>query len=241
MCRWRATGRLRVSAAAPAPRRLGDNTYDVRPHAGSRGLQRHRAARAALYAPTSSSARCSTCTHRDLNGSARLFRANIIKPGTNDLVDGFDPIEGGLRRRQRSGLTQNTGGSARLRWSTWAAWPVLDHRLRDREDLQPRRHRRRLRRQLPARMGPGFIPFPVETADGMPDHRQSPRSSAWNPPRGGPLGWQAGVYLFDEDYTSSRAGYDSTAGNVDHQYQRVRQKNNAYAVFGASTTQSPAS
>ena len=27
---------------------------------------------------------------RDLNGSARLFRANIIQPGTNDLVPGFD-------------------------------------------------------------------------------------------------------------------------------------------------------
>lgn len=30
---------------------------------------------------------------RDLNGSARLFRANIIKPGTNDLVAGFDPAK----------------------------------------------------------------------------------------------------------------------------------------------------
>src|SRR6185295_5108509 len=28
---------------------------------------------------------------RDFKGSARVFRANIIKPGTNDLVDGFDP------------------------------------------------------------------------------------------------------------------------------------------------------
>ena len=27
---------------------------------------------------------------RDYKGSARLFRANIIQPGTNDLVDGFD-------------------------------------------------------------------------------------------------------------------------------------------------------
>ncbi len=27
---------------------------------------------------------------RDLKGSARLFRANIIKAGTNDFVDGFD-------------------------------------------------------------------------------------------------------------------------------------------------------
>ena len=36
---------------------------------------------------------------RHLNGTARLFRANIIKPGTNDLVDGFDEDEVVARRR----------------------------------------------------------------------------------------------------------------------------------------------
>ena len=30
------------------------------------------------------------CIRDSLNGTARLFRANIIKPGTNDFVDGFD-------------------------------------------------------------------------------------------------------------------------------------------------------
>ena len=30
---------------------------------------------------------------RDMKGSARLFRAEAIKPGTNDLADGFDPAK----------------------------------------------------------------------------------------------------------------------------------------------------
>ena len=48
---------------------------------------------------TMTSARCSTCTQRNLDGTARLFRANIIEPGTNDLVDGFDARQPDLRRR----------------------------------------------------------------------------------------------------------------------------------------------
>jgi iron complex outermembrane receptor protein len=27
---------------------------------------------------------------RKLNGTARLFRANIIQPGSNDFVDGYE-------------------------------------------------------------------------------------------------------------------------------------------------------
>ena len=28
---------------------------------------------------------------RQLDGTARVFRANIFRPGSNDFVDGFDP------------------------------------------------------------------------------------------------------------------------------------------------------
>ena len=40
---------------------------------------------------------------RHLNGTARLFRANIFKPGTNELVDGFDRDEGRDRWPQLPG------------------------------------------------------------------------------------------------------------------------------------------
>ncbi|HEV8692486.1 MAG TPA: TonB-dependent receptor plug domain-containing protein, partial [Ideonella sp.] len=52
---------------------------------------------------------------RDFDGSARVFRANIIKPGTNDLIDGFDPEKVALDGVNHSEL-QNFGANARLRW-----------------------------------------------------------------------------------------------------------------------------
>src|SRR5690606_22363395 len=52
---------------------------------------------------------------RHLNGSARLFRANIIEPGSNDFVAGFDRevvTQDGLN----SSELDSQGASARLRW-----------------------------------------------------------------------------------------------------------------------------
>ena len=43
-----------------------------------------------LYEPHKDFSLLANLHVRDLNGSARLFRANIIQPGTNDLVAGFD-------------------------------------------------------------------------------------------------------------------------------------------------------
>ena len=44
----------------------------------------------AMYSPSTDFSALFNLHHRDLKGSARLFRANAIKKGGNDLVDGFD-------------------------------------------------------------------------------------------------------------------------------------------------------
>ena len=49
----------------------------------------------ALYKTTDFSA-LFNIHHRDLNGSPRLFRANIIQKGTNDLVRRLRSEEGGV-------------------------------------------------------------------------------------------------------------------------------------------------
>ena len=43
-----------------------------------------------LFAPHKDFEALANVHARDLDGSARLFRANIIQPGTNELVAGFD-------------------------------------------------------------------------------------------------------------------------------------------------------
>jgi len=56
----------------------------------------------------------------------------------------------------------------------------------DRRHVQPRRHRRRLRRGVPrtrANYGPGMIPFPSESADGIPSLDQVTESCGWREQR----------------------------------------------------------
>ena len=67
----------------------------------------------------------------------------------------------------------------------------------------------------------------------MPKHSQFSQEFRLESLGSGPLGWQAGVYLFKEDYKIESFSYDSTNASAQDGYQRVRQKNDAFAVFGA--------
>jgi len=68
-------------------------------------------------------------------GSSRLFRANIIKKGTNDFVDGFDAEK--IYTNGQNYQNLDTLGPGRRE-------AVLHHRLRKHQGLQqPRRYRRR--------------------------------------------------------------------------------------------------
>src|SRR5207244_10540296 len=69
-----------------------------------------------LYKPTGTFSALFNVHGRDLHGTARLFRANIIKPGTNDLVDGFDPYEVSFDGQNRQSLSSD-GANAKLRWT----------------------------------------------------------------------------------------------------------------------------
>lgn len=169
---------------------------------------------------------------RDYSGSARLFRANIIQPGSNDLVPAFDPAQISIDGINQS-TVKNYGANLRLRWGLGA---VTLHSITGYE------HVRTFSRGdidggfgnvFAAPSGPGTIPFSAETADGMPKHRQITQEFRLESAGSGPLSWQAGVFFFNEDYKVESFSYDSPNGNAQDGYQRVRQKNDAYAVFGA--------
>ncbi len=185
-----------------------------------------------LFAPDKDFSALFNVHSRDLNGSARLFRANIIKPGTNDLVDGFDETKISIDGKNESKLT-NTGVNARVRWNLGAVtlnsitgYETLD--TFNRGDIDGG-----FGNQFTPTSGPGFIPFSSETADGIPKHSQFTQEFRFESNNAGALNWQAGVFAFVEDYTIESFSYDSPSANAQDGYQRIKQTNDAYAVFGA--------
>ena len=169
---------------------------------------------------------------RDYTGSARLFRANIIQPGTNDFVPGFDPAKISADGKNESEL-QNTGANARLRWNLGGGLAL--HSITGYETVRTFNRGDIDGGPPPYNFGggAGAIPFYSETADGIPKHRQFTQEFRIESSAKGSLGWQAGLYFFNEDYKIESFSYDSTANSKQEGYQRVRQKNTAYAVFGA--------
>ncbi len=187
-----------------------------------------------LYEPSRDFSALLNVHARDFDGAARLFRANIIKPGTNDLVDGFDPEKVSYDGQNKSVVT-NYGANARLKFglgtglSLYSITGVETVRTYSRGDIDGG-----YGAVFAPPSGPGFIPFSSETADGMPDHKQITQELRLESSLAGPLNWQAGLYLFHEDYKIESFSYDSlfSAGGQNG-YERVHQKNDAYAVFGA--------
>jgi iron complex outermembrane recepter protein len=134
---------------------------------------------------------------RDYRGSARVFRANIIQPGTNDFVPGFDERQVSFDGKNKS-EQQNYGGSLRLRFGLpgFTLYSVTGYetvRTYSGGDIDGG--------SAPYVFGggAGAIPFYSETADGIPEHRQITQEFRAESTGSGPLGWQAGLYLFNED------------------------------------------
>ena len=173
---------------------------------------------------------------RKLNGTARLFRANIIQPGTNDFVPGFDEDKVSQDGLNYSEL-DSQGASARLRWD------LGQHKLYSITGYESVETINRGDIDggygavfLPD-SGPGVIPFASETADGIPEHSQWTQEFRIESAYTGPWNWQAGVFYFKEDYKVESFSYDSLNNSAQDGYQRIRQTNDAWAAFGAVTWQ----
>jgi iron complex outermembrane receptor protein len=173
---------------------------------------------------------------RHLNGTARLFRANIIKPGTNDLVDGFDEDEVSLDGTNYSDL-DSRGANARLSWNlgSYKLYSITGYESVEtysRGDIDGGFGAVFLG---PGNFGPGVIPFASETADGIPEHAQWTQEFRIESNTGTAFDWQAGVFYFNEDYDVESFSYDSLNGGAQDGYERINQTNDSWAVFGAAT------
>ena len=172
---------------------------------------------------------------RDLKGSARVFRANIIQRGSNNLVAGFDETKAsqdGINSQDVS----SSGGSVRLRWdfvqgmalSSITGYETV--KSFSRGDIDGGFGASFLGA---GNFGPGFIPFDAESGDGLPKHKQFTQELRLESTGKGALQWLAGVYYFDEQLKIDSFNYSSLGGNVRNGYATQDQDNKAYAVFGS--------
>jgi len=171
---------------------------------------------------------------RKLDGTARVFRANIIEKGSNHLVPGFKRKYVSLDGENFSELT-TWGGNARLRWDLGQ---YSLHSITGYETARSLNHGDVDggfgADFLPTGGGPGSIPFPSETADGLPGHKQLSQELRLESDLGGRFDWQAGLFWYKEDIGIDNFNYDSfTPGNPRTGHVVQSQVNNAKAIFAS--------
>src|SRR3990167_2383999 len=168
---------------------------------------------------------------RHLDGTARLFRANIITPGDNELVPGFERDEISIDGDNYQKLDQ-IGGNARLTWNfgSTSLFSITGYESVDtisRGDIDGGYGAF----FLPT-SGRGFIPFAAESADGMPSHRQFSQEFRLQSNEWGRFDWQAGLYYFDEDFTIDSYNYDSLSpGRPQNGFATQEQQTKAWAIY----------
>ena len=180
---------------------------------------------------------------RSLDGTARVFRANVFTKGQAGLNANF-------RRNQVSVDGQNEQEvdtwnlSARITYdagsvdliSVTSYWDGDATSVGDVDggfgaNFLP-----------PALTGPGVIPFTAETRDSVPNLKQFTQEFRIASNGTGPLSYQAGVFYFDEDLTIVSENY-STLGDPNNApggvniFVRQDQQSEAWGVFGSLTYQ----
>lgn len=173
---------------------------------------------------------------RDMDGKPIAFRGNAIKAGSNDLVDNFEHDvvyhDAASRATQQ---VESQGASLKLEWdindltlTSISAWESAE--IYSRADIDGGYGAS----YLPD-MGPGFIPFYSESADGIPDQDQYTQELRLSSNYAGDVNFQVGVFYFDEALTIENFSYDtygSTPGELNG-YVIQQQDTKAWAVFGS--------
>ena len=163
---------------------------------------------------------------RDMDGKPIAFFGNSIKPGTNDLVDGFENDvvyhDAASRATQQ---VESEGASLKLEWdfnnhtlTSISAWESAE--IYSRADID-------------GAYEAGFSS--AESADGIPDHDQYTQELRLSSNFAGDINYQVGVFYFDEALTIENFSYDtfsSPAGN-ETGYVIQQQDTKAWAVFGS--------
>jgi len=172
---------------------------------------------------------------RDADADARIFRANIIKPGTNDLVDDFDREVIYHDASSRNNQTIEMKGS-----SLKLSYDMGSHTLTSVTGYESAEmfsvgdiDGGYGASFLGDYMGPGFIPFPSETGAKMPDHSQVTQEVRLSSNDLGDFDYQFGFFYFDEDLTIHNLSFDTLGGGAQNGIAIQNMETTAWAVFAS--------
>jgi len=184
-----------------------------------------------LWTPTEDFSALLNLHYQHLDGTPRVFRANIIQLGTNNFVSGFerDVISQDAQSRAVQKI-ESSGANLKLTYDFGDA-ELVSITAYERVDAYSRGDiDGGFGASFAPPFGPGFIPFPSESADGIPFHgqfTQEVRLSGDN----GPLGYTIGAYFFREDIKIDSYSYNTLAGGIVDGFAYQKQSTESGAVF----------
>lgn len=217
-------GKVAVRASALLQRRDDwiDNAFTKTENALG-GFEEKAGRLQVLFTPTEKLSALFNVHARDLDGTAAVFRANVLTKGSNQLNSNYDRDKvaydagGGNHQRYKgygaSANIQYDFGGAKLT-SITAYENTHGYSRGDIDGGNP--------------AGPGFIPFQSDTQDAIPNLFQWTQEVRLASDTDGPLSWQVGGFYFDTKYAIETNPFFMPP-------TRLQQKNKAWAVFGQAS------
>lgn len=179
-----------------------------------------------LFTPTEDLSALLSFHNRSLDGTSAIFRANILSPGSNKLNSNYD----------RETVSYDGGGGNPQAYDGWGSSLKVEYTFPgatltsitafetangySRGDIDGGN----------MVTGPGIIPFPSDTTDGITDLDQFTQELRLASDTDGAITWQVGAFYFD-----SEAVMKTDPGFVAP--TSLRHGNTSWAVFGQSTWQ----
>jgi iron complex outermembrane recepter protein len=175
-----------------------------------------------------------TGQYRNFDGTARVFRANMFVPGTNDLR-GLASATAPFRRDQVRADGLNFQKLRMLNVASTFEWDLGPATLTSVTGWWRGKYESRgdIDGGVPA--GPGFIPFSANSRDDVPDLDQLTQEVriASNNDEG--LTYQAGVFYFDESLAIASYNFGTPTTLTPNVTALQQQDSKAWGVFGSFT------
>ncbi len=194
-----------------------------------------------LIAPTDNTELLLTGQYRNLDGTARVFRANVFTRGQRGLNANFDRFAVATDGQNEQEVeTYNFAARISHDFGPISLISVTSYWAGDATSVGDVDGGFGANFLPPALTGPGNIPFTAETRDSVPELSQFTQEVRLESNGDGPFSYQAGVFYFDEglsivsDNFSTLGDPLNAPGGINIVVSQ-RQDSQAFGIFGSLT------